>query len=136
MKAFLDTNVVLAAFIADGVCRRLFEEALSGRFEAVLSEQVLDEAAEHLIGKFRRGPETAKEVVRLLRLACAVVPTPSEASHTTRDRDDDFILAAAEASGAHALVTGDKDLLTLRKRGNLSILTPAEFLRTVASRKE
>ena len=45
-----------------------------------------------------------------------------------RDPDDNRILAAALDSGCSVLVTGDADLLTLKKFQTVSILTPRQFL--------
>ncbi|MDI7227011.1 putative toxin-antitoxin system toxin component, PIN family, partial [Leptospira santarosai] len=46
-----------------------------------------------------------------------------------RDRDDYHILESAFAVNANYLITGDKDLLTLQKIKNFSIITPDEYLR-------
>lgn len=53
------------------------------------------------------------------------LPDPEPA---LRDADDQPVLAALRASGAHCLVTGDKDLLALADR--YPVLTPAAFWAT------
>lgn len=45
-----------------------------------------------------------------------------------RDRQDNFILALAVHSGAHAIVSSDRDLLVLNPWNGIPILTPARFL--------
>jgi putative PIN family toxin of toxin-antitoxin system len=46
-----------------------------------------------------------------------------------RDPDDDKFLECAERARADLLITGDKDLLTLRTHGRTRILTPATYLK-------
>ena len=45
-----------------------------------------------------------------------------------RDPDDLIILATALAANADAIVTGDRDLLTLSEVESIPILTPMEWL--------
>jgi predicted nucleic acid-binding protein len=46
-----------------------------------------------------------------------------------RDAKDDFLLALAKAAKADLLVTGDEDLLVLKKYGRTRIVTPASYLK-------
>ncbi|MFN4218356.1 MAG: putative toxin-antitoxin system toxin component, PIN family [Candidatus Bipolaricaulia bacterium] len=56
-----------------------------------------------------------------------VVP-PVQLDHTVcRDPDDDVILGTALAGNAVCIVTGDKDLLVLRRYGSVDIVSPAQF---------
>jgi putative PIN family toxin of toxin-antitoxin system len=50
-----------------------------------------------------------------------------------RDVDDNCILAAALDSGCSYLVTGDLDLLVLKKIETVSIVTPRRFLEMLPS---
>ncbi len=49
--------------------------------------------------------------------------------HLCRDPDDNKILECAERARADLIVTGDKDLLSLRTHGQTRIVTPAAYLR-------
>jgi uncharacterized protein len=69
----------------------------------------------------------ADELIRSLALVAAVVtPTPTVA--ISRDPDDDHLVEAALAAHADAIVTGDRDLLTLGLVDQIGILPPREFL--------
>lgn len=46
-----------------------------------------------------------------------------------RDPDDDSLLALCKDGNADILITGDEDLLVLKKFGKTRIQSPAEFLR-------
>ena len=45
-----------------------------------------------------------------------------------RDPNDDMAIECAVISGAHVIVFGDKDLLTMGSYREIRIVTPAEFL--------
>jgi len=45
----------------------------------------------------------------------------------SRDADDDNILAAAGSKKVDCIVTGDKDLLVIKKYKNIKILSPRDF---------
>ena len=48
-----------------------------------------------------------------------------------RDKKDNFLLSLAKDSNADYLVTGDKDLLELKRIKKTTILTITEFLNTI-----
>ena len=69
----------------------------------------------------------ADELVELLALA-AILVTPTETVQIARDPDDDCLVEAALAGEAEAIVTGDQGLLTLRRVGQIRIMTARDFL--------
>ncbi len=136
MKAFLDTNVILAAFVTQGVSHGLFQRVIAGEIEGVVSEQVLAETEKHLRHKFHVPDAECTRTLALIRRSCLVVPIPPDPPRVSRDPDDDAILAAAILVGATHLVSGDKDLLVLDGKRGIRILPPAEFIRYLESRKK
>ena len=46
-----------------------------------------------------------------------------------RDPKDNFVLELAVSGGAHVIVSGDNDLITLGRYDGIPIRTPAQFLR-------
>jgi putative PIN family toxin of toxin-antitoxin system len=126
MNLVLDTNVLIAAFIAKGFCHTLVEQCL--RVHSVItSEFILNELREKLTGKFKYSDADATAVEALLRSRMRVVdPTPLE-NNVCRDPDDDMVLATALTGEAVCIITGDKDLLTLKKFGEIDIIAPSEF---------
>ena len=56
-------------------------------------------------------------------LAGTCPPVPSR-----RDPKDSYLLALAEASQAEFLVTGDKELLSLKQHKSIRIITPAAMI--------
>jgi predicted nucleic acid-binding protein len=52
MKVFLDTNVLIAAFVARGICKELFEYLLTNH-KLYISQTVIDEFRDKLSGKLK-----------------------------------------------------------------------------------
>lgn len=128
MRVLLDTNVLIAAFIARGTCNELLEYCAHNH-TLISSKPLLREFEQKLAGKLRFTRQEAREAVSLLRGKMEVVePTPLDKS-VCRDPDDDTVLATALGGGCDCIVTGDKDLLTLGRFRKIPILSPAVFWR-------
>lgn len=129
MKAVFDTNVLVAAFAADGLCAKLLRRANAREFQLF--------ACPHIIGEFKKalrdkldasGPEIAEALELLGGVAkTAGRPAAPERHRVSRDRDDDLVLACAVASRVDYLVSGDKDLLILEEHGGIRIVSPRDF---------
>jgi len=68
--------------------------------------------------------------VHWLKGAALLVPDPAQRSRYTRDPNDDYLIAAAKATGVPLVVSGDRDLLALTDPLP-AVLTPAAFLDTL-----
>ena len=60
------------------------------------------------------------------------VVNPRNSLKVARDDDDNRVLEAAITGKCEYIVTGDEDLLSLKKYKNIKILTPAEFFDLVS----
>lgn len=127
MNIVFDTNVLVAALIARGVCHELLEHCVL-RHVLFTSEFILDETQEKLAEKFGYPAELAAEVVSVLRSRMTVVPPSKLESQVCRDPDDDNVLAAAVSGNCDCIITGDKDLLVLEQYEGVDIFSPRGFL--------
>ena len=59
----------------------------------------------------------------------ATVIYPTGHPRLCRDPDDEKFLQCALSAGAQAVITGDKDLLSLGRVADVGLLSPAAFLR-------
>ena len=126
MKVFLDTNVLASAAATRGLCADVLREVLACP-ELIISEQVLRELRHVLESKFGVREELIEDFLGLLQQGAILgVPGPTP-EVKLRDKDEQFILAAAIAVGAEGFVTGDKELLGLGHVGSLKILSPRQF---------
>ena len=123
MRIFLDTNVIVSALTARGICADLFRHVLA-EHELLTGEVNVAELRRVLRRSFGASPAQVDAAEELLRGA-TIVPKPEKASALPiRDPDDRWVLASAIAGHADLLVTGDKDLLTVASKAPLAIVDP------------
>ncbi|HUF08403.1 MAG TPA: putative toxin-antitoxin system toxin component, PIN family [Rhodothermales bacterium] len=126
MTVTLDTHVLVAAFISRGVCHDLFEY-LCRHHTVVTSEYILDEFRNALVNKLRFPKPKAVAAEKLVRSRASIVDDVQPATRTSRDPDDDWILSIAATSASDCLVTGDDDLLSLKRYQDTEIVRPSDF---------
>ncbi len=127
MRVVLDTNVLVAAFVARGVCTDIFERMIADH-ELVLSPYILDEFERVMSAKLGFDQNRVKRALALFRRVGQIVTPEPLAEPVCRDKDDDAVLALARSSNAVCLATGDEDLLILRRFQRIPIVSPRAFL--------
>ena len=128
MKVILDTNVLLSAFLTDGLCSHILKRARYKHFLFILCTPVVNETKRLLKDKFLLNDLEIEFFISILSEAAGEVYTPAGGlSGVCRDPDDDVILLFADETRAHFLVTGDKDLLELKKYQDFQNLSPNNF---------
>jgi putative PIN family toxin of toxin-antitoxin system len=127
MKAVFDTNVLVAAFVTEGVCAKLLGRARRKQLDLVISPFIHKEFENVLLKKFSASKEQIRTAAKLISEAAEIVSHASMVSGVCRDPDDDQILSCALSAKADYLVTGDFDLLDLKEFHGIRILTPGAF---------
>lgn len=131
MTVVLDTNVIVAALVAKGLCHEVVTRALGGCAVAT-SPALLDELEQTLRATFTLGP-AATAFLEHLRLRVHLVTPAPLAAPVSRDADDDVVLATAVAARASLIVTGDQDLPIIRRFNRIDIVSPRDFLSRVSA---
>lgn len=126
MRVVLDTNVIIAAFSARGLCAEVFEVCLEGH-NIVISEHILSETKENLVAKIHLSRAVVQEIIQYLRDVTEIVEPEVVDKPVCRDKSDDRIIGTALGGDADFIITGDKDLLVLKKYKGIKIVTPREF---------
>ncbi|MHB8771970.1 MAG: putative toxin-antitoxin system toxin component, PIN family [Syntrophales bacterium] len=128
MRAVFDTNVLIAAFLTEGVCAKLLLRARRRDFDLLLCDGILQEFKTVLKKKFVASPQEASAALTLLSEAAVEVHGRIDSIPTVcRDPDDDLILGCARQADADYLVSGDEDLLVLKNHEGIRIVSPREF---------
>lgn len=126
----VDTNVLVSRLLAPGgVAARSVDHALA-RGVLLMSEITLEELAA-VLGRDKFDPWVSREDrQRFIALLGGVARTVTitRTIQACRDPKDDKFLDVALAGGAHAIITGDADLLALNPFHGVPIITPAAFL--------
>jgi uncharacterized protein len=126
VRVLFDTNVLYSAFTSKGFCEDVVDQA-AGTCHLVWSDALRAEFEGVLK---RRGDMTATAAAALAAFAgLCEFHTPVRLEQAVcRDPDDDVVLGTAVAAKADVIVTGDDDLLVLRRYRGSRILSPRRFL--------
>ena len=129
MQVVLDTNVLVSGVFWHGPASRILELWANDKIEVVVSPDILKEY-QRLLAELERGkPAGLADTWAVFIAQHATVIHPAGHPRLCRDPDDDKFLQCALSAGARALVTGDKDLLSMGRVSDVELLTPAAFLR-------
>jgi putative PIN family toxin of toxin-antitoxin system len=135
VKLLLDTNVLVAAFIARGVCSDLLEHCVR-QHVVISSRPLLDELGDVLTRKFRQRAVDVRAALRLFEETFMLVAPDVLEPPICRDPDDDVVLATARSGECAAIVTGDQDLLILDPFQGIRVLAPSAFWKWESERDE
>ena len=136
MRVVLDTNVIISAtLIRGGTEDQIVRAWQRGVFELILSPPILEEMGRALFYEKLREFRwmTVEEVAELLQALAqgSMVVSGQSKVKASRDPADDKFLAAAIEAETRFVVTGDRDLLDLRRYRNVRMITPAQVLRII-----
>jgi len=138
LRAVIDTNVLVSAILSPkGVPAEVVRAFQRGAFQLVLSPSILEEVRRVLfapeIRRFWRIPEDHVLALLIdLERSALLVPGTTPVRFG-RDPDDERFIAAALEAEATYLVSGDEDLLALRRVGRVEIVRPSLFMTRLAS---
>lgn len=126
MKVVIDTNVIFSAFATRGLGQAVFELCLE-KHTIIISERILSELTAHLNRKLKMPDQKVRLIIDYLRESCLLGEEAPVRKTACRDEDDLHILGLTEKARPDCIVTGDEDLLVLKKYKSIPILTPREF---------
>lgn len=137
MLVLLNANIFVSFLLAperEAVITEIVKAGVFGKFTLLIPAQMLTELKNKIASKKylskRITPEEIRKLIDFLLQSGTVLPEVKEAvPHLTRDPKDDYLLVAALIGQADYLVTGDKDLLNLKKVEGLQILSPRDFIK-------
>jgi hypothetical protein len=131
MRIILDTNILLSALLSPlGAPAKLLDAWERKKFMLVTSEALIAELRDVTSRPFFRARLRASAIELLVAglqdfsFYCGNLPSGPVAP----DPKDSYLLAMAQASQAEFLVTGDKDLLSLKRHKSTQIITSAAML--------
>ena len=132
MRIILDTNIIVSGLISEhGAPAQLLNSWTDNAFSLLTSTTQITELQSVTHRPSVRPLITPAHAGRFINdlHPFATVLDRLPAVDRSRDPDDNFLLAMAEAGAADYLVTGDKcDVLALKRHGNTTIITAKEML--------
>jgi len=132
MHVILDTNIMLSALLSPlGTPAKLLAAWERKTFTVVACNALVAELREVSSRPFFRtrlragAAELLAAGLRDFSFFCRELPAAPDFAEDPKDR---YLLALAEASQAEFIVTGDKELLSLRRHKSTQIVTPAVMI--------
>lgn len=134
MNLVLDTNVVISGIIWRGAPHTLFQRVLAGEATAWICAELHNELLRvlnypKLQTLFRERNLEPQRIAERYGALCRWVHATPLARPVCRDPADDLLLACALTANVDALVTGDDDLLSLRRIEAIPIVSVVDCLK-------
>lgn len=129
-RVVLDTNVVVSAVIHNGKSRHLLKKTVEdGKYVMITSDEMLNEVVDVLRRpKFRMGEDEIEGVLFALVSSSYIKVLKSRFKIVKEDPDDNVIINTAYDGRADYIVSGDDDLLRIKKFKGIHIVTVTEML--------
>jgi uncharacterized protein len=130
LRVTADSNVYISALSFRGIPDQVLDLARTGEIQVSISDFIMGEVTRVLRDKFGWSQQALDfAATRIADFTEKVTPTQT-IDVIKEDPSDNRILDCAIEGKSDYIVTGDKDLLRLKKLGNIQIVTPAAFLET------
>jgi uncharacterized protein len=135
-RVLLDTNVLISALLFKGSVSGFVVLWQQGRLAPLLSKETFGELRKVLTcPRFALDREEIRAILEEEVLPFFEIVDPVEPiERVCADPGDDPFIACAVSGGAEFVVTGDAQLVGLRRYKTVRFVTPSEFLRRFASR--
>lgn len=140
MRVIFDANVILSYLLTPdplGTIALIVETSLvADDITVLLPPELVRETTDRAMNKpYFRGKISRERMESVLGyLSAHTEPLPEleeELKGYVRDQKDDYLVAYGLVHDADFLVTGDQDLLILRRVHDLRIVAPAAYLRII-----
>ncbi len=126
-KVVIDTNVFISGLLFGGNPEKIIQKWIKKEFILCISPQLQAEIVMKLQNKF----DASDVFISQLLIAFDMYAKhyiPQNTLTLVRDPKDNFLLELAEEASANYIITGDNDLLSLKKFTLTQIITPAAYL--------
>ena len=130
MRVVLDTNVVVSALLFTGISSKLVPLWQDDVITVLISRGIVEEYLRVLsYPKFKLSEGEIKGLIQEELLPYVETVKPGKRLRVVdRDPSDDKFVECAVAGKARAIISGDKDLLSISRYRKILIQSPAQFL--------
>lgn len=127
MKIVIDTNIVISAAFFGGIPRKVIDLVIKGNVIACTNVEILAEYEETTLDMaVKKKGHINQEVFNRFMNNVEIIDAVAVVN-VCRDPDDNKFIACAVDAKAIYIVSGDKDLLTVKNYDAIEIVTAAEF---------
>ena len=127
MRIVIDTNVLASAIVFGGKPAELMQLVLMQTISAVATQEIIAEYQSTIDSLFQKykGRDLFFSADSIYS-AMEIIPAQTRVD-VCRDPDDNKFISCAIDGQCYYIVSGDKDLLTLKEYSDVKIVTVAEF---------
>ena len=127
-KIVIDTNNLISALGWGGNSRDLIRKVIDKEYEFIISIDILEELKRVLdYPKFKFSEEQKRKFLEIIFKISTVMDTKLKLDVCDDEKDNIFLECAIEGK-ADYIISGDDDLLRLKKFRNVKIVSVKEFL--------
>ncbi|KKQ94792.1 MAG: hypothetical protein UT66_C0028G0022 [candidate division CPR2 bacterium GW2011_GWC1_39_9] len=134
LRVVFDTNVYISALLFDGPPRQILELVLKQKVVLITSDDIINETAKTLKGKFSWPEHKVQQFVRQTS-RLAEVYNPKTKLGVIEDEPDNRVLECAVTGKANLIISGDNHLLGLKSYENIPIQKP-KYLTYLMEKKD
>lgn len=127
MKIVLDTNVLISGIFWHGAPRQILTLWAKHKLQLLITKQIFIEYIRVLQKIHKRDPVI--NIWTAIIIKNSIIIQDKELTKICRDVDDNKFLNCALIGMADYLISGDRDLLTIKIVGKTKIISPARFLK-------
>ena len=127
-RIVIDTNNLISALGWRGNSRDLFIRVIEGKYDLLISEKQMEELRRVLgYKKFGFTESEKKKFLDIIHSISLLVEVKTKID-ITDDKNDDFLIECAVDGGADFIISGDDDILRLKKFGRINVMKVKDFL--------
>ena len=127
MKIIIDTNVVISGTFFGGYPRKIIESVVNDKVSAYASKSIINEYKEIVDEMISMKQGKLNKNILDPFIQKLIIIKPTSKIKLSRDKDDDKFIECAIDAKASYIVSGDKDLLDIKKHKNVEIVTAKRF---------
>ena len=137
MKIVIDTNVFISSFIGLGNPRKIIDLWKMGEIRLCLTQSKIDEYVDVLQRLDLVNEQELEEILYLFSIGynCEFTSTTPDLNIVKKDPDDNKFFECAVAHKAKYIISGDKEVLKIRKYVDIFVYNPQDFLMTKTKNK-
>lgn len=132
MKVVIDVNIFVSSFLWEGNPQKVVDRVIEGIDELYITKEILEQISEVLNRpKFNADEESVRYYMKSIEEIANELAIDIKIQNGSRDVDDNIILECGITGNVDYIITGDDDLLVLKKFNGIKIITPKEYLEII-----
>jgi putative PIN family toxin of toxin-antitoxin system len=126
----LDSNIYISGIIFSGNPRKIIDLVIEGKIKLCISSDILIEIKEVLErDKFGFSSDITQQIILEIESLSEFITPTKKHSAVKRDAGDNIIIDCAVEADADYIITGDDDLLSLKKYKRIKIINAGDFIK-------